>query len=297
MTNQPTNQQTNNTTEPQEGVVYRNVEWIKTETGWRMIQNKPQNYKNTLTQLYDDELVEVWHYEDAEGCQHDLLKPERCLKIKFDNQVKDEYNKKFLNLVKETEEIIKKHINHKTFLIRDTLHKNLSVIEQKITYSAIRNELQEDTNLGSKIGRSVSKYNEFLCMINKIVIPLKKDKKYIYKLIENQQNYKPVKLIKTPEPEPENICSICQEDIMKTSQWIIKCLTCKNSLFHFNKSNNELNCINKWWVINKTCPACRSKHIIKDKDYKFIHKDNMNKIKPKIINLFDKLNDDFIDED
>ena len=40
---------TNNTTEPQEGVVYRNVEWIKTETGWSMIQNKPQGYNNKLT--------------------------------------------------------------------------------------------------------------------------------------------------------------------------------------------------------------------------------------------------------
>ena len=274
------------TIEPQEGIIDKNVKWIKTETGWRMIQNEPYGI-NTFTQLYDGELVEVWHYEDAEGLLHDLLTPENCLRIKFNKQVEDEYNKKFLNLVNETQEMIKKHVNRKTFLIRDALHKNLSVIEQKKTYSAIRSELQEDTNLGSKIGQSISKYNEFLCLINKIVIPLKKDRIKINKLIEIQKNYKPVKIVPPPEPEPENICSICQEDIIKTPQWIIKCLTCKNTLYHFS-------CITEWWKSNKTCPACRSKHEIKSKDYKFIHKDNMNKIKPKIINLFNKV-DEFID--
>jgi len=282
-----TNQQTNNTTEPQEGVVYKNVEWIKTETGWRMIQKEVRGY-NTFTQLYDDELVEVWHYEDAEGCLHDLLKPERCLSIKFNNKIKDEYNKKFLNLVNETQEIIKKHINRLTFFYRDLLYENLTIIEQKKTFCAIRNELQEDTNLGSEIGQSIKEYNEFLCLINKIVKPLKKDRIKIDNLIEIQKNYKPVIIVPPPEPEPENICGICQEDIIKTPQWIIKCLTCKNTLYHFS-------CIKEWWKNNKTCPACRSKHIIKDKDYKFIHKDNMNKPKPKIINLFKNVEDDFID--
>jgi len=270
------------TNEPQEGVVYKNVEWIKTETGWRMIQNEPRGYKNILTQLYDGELVEVWHYEDCEGFLHDLLTPENCLRIKFNKQVEDEYNKKFLNLVNETQEMIKKHVNRKTFLIRDALYKNQTVIEQKQTYSAIRSELQEDTNLGSKIGQSISKYNEFLCLINKIVKPLKKDRIKINKLIEIQKNYKAVKIVPPLEPEPDNSCPICYEDIKKTPKWLIKCSTCKNILYH-------LSCISKHWETNKTCPICRREHNTKNKDYIFVHKDNVL----KYINV---KQDDFIEE-
>ncbi len=39
-------------------------------------------------------------------------------------------------------------------------------------------------------------------------------------------------------------CLICQEDIIKTPKWIIKCLTCKNSLYH-------LSCIDEWWENKK----------------------------------------------
>ena len=90
--------------------------------------------------------------------------------------------------------------------------------------------------------------------------------------MEYEKYNKNIKLLKLfeIETEPESICLICQEDINKTPKWVIKCLKCKNSLFHFN-------CINQWWKNNKNCPLCRQEHKDKDKDYKFIHKDNINK--------------------
>ena len=60
-------------------------------------------------------------------------------------------------------------------------------------------------------------------------------------------------------------------------------MTCKNSLFHFS-------CISDWWKINKNCPICRKTHNIKNKDYKYIHKDSIL----KSINL--SIDNTFIDD-
>ena len=85
------------------------------------------------------------------------------------------------------------------------------------------------------------------------------------------------------EQEPDNVCPICLEDLKKTPKWIIKCLTCKNSLFHHS-------CLSECWKTNKTCPICRQEHNTKNKDYIFVHKDNINKY------ICAKSNDGFLDD-
>ena len=102
---------------------------------------------------------------------------------------------------------------------------------------------------------------------------------YAYKKKINDQ----IKQKPEPETEPDNACPICLDDIKKTPKWLIKCLTCKNSLYH-------LSCISECWKINKACPICRREHNTKNKDYIFVHKDNML----KYINV--KQNDEFIEE-
>ena len=151
---------------------------------------------------------------------------------------------------------------------------------------------------GQSVGMVFNSYRNYIIYNNKHENSTKdiyNDGGLVYKLLENYanifysfsiENYK-YKIIIAPEPEPEpnpdNECPICLEDLKKTPKWIIKCLTCKHSLFH-------LGCIEKSWTSNKVCPVCKQKHNTKNKDYIFVHKDNINKY------ICAESNDGFLDD-
>jgi len=195
-------------------------------------------------------------------------------RLNNDNTFNNETKEIMSNILYQHYKIMKQHINSYTMLLKDTFIRK----EQSdgMVFNTIRNYII---------------YNE---QHDNTTTNIYYDTGLVYKLLENYANifYKfsienfKYKIIIAPEPEPnpDNECPICLQDLKKTPKWIIKCLTCKNIYYH-------LGCIEKHWqTCNKACPVCKQKHNTAKKDYIFVHKDNINKY------ICAKSNDGFLDD-
>ena len=74
-----------------------------------------------------------------------------------------------------------------------------------------------------------------------------------YNLLKEREN-KPITNILEEKEDPVDHCLVCFDDFDKETMFSkdhnAQCLVCKN-IFHKE-------CLNKWFLYNKTCPYCRS---------------------------------------
>ncbi len=190
-----------------------------------------------------------------------------------------EINNYIKNMMLQYYKIMKQYINSYSMLIKNTFIKKDQC--ESFVFNVYRNNIifnvkyaTHTINIENKKGLINKLLRNYAAVFYEYYIV-----NYTYKKKINDQN----KQKQEQEPEPDNVCIICLEDLKKTPKWLIKCLTCKSSLYHHS-------CISECWKTNKTCPVCRQKQIVKNKDYIFVHKDNVL----KYINV--KQDDEFIED-